>query len=170
MVATVSIKEVNGASAGTPTTVTAVRFCTTDDYNPLLTYPLVKPAAGSNYSYMKSTYLNADTAPAGTINNIKWYTDGTIGWTGVTIQAGTTDTYAQATGTQGTTGDQMTGKTNQASAATFTSASPLAVPGSIDNPNTGKISGYVVTQAVVGTGAAAGTLAAETITFCYDET
>ena len=64
----------------------------------------------------------------------------------------------------------MTGKTNQASAATFTSAAPLSVPGTISNPNTGKISDYVVMQAVVGTTAVAGTLAAETITFQYDET
>ena len=170
MAATVSIKEVNGASTGTPTTITASRFCTTDSYNPTTTYPLVKPAAGSNYSYVKSFYLNADTTPAGTINNIKWYTDGAIGWTGVTFQAGTSASYAQATGTQGTTASQMTGKTNQASADTFTSGAPLSVTGTISNPSTGKISDYVLCQAVVSTSAVAGTLAAETITWQYDET
>lgn len=170
MAATISVQEVNGASAGTPNAVTNVRFCTADAYNPGTANPLVKPSAGSNYSYKKSIYLNADTSPSGTINNIKWYTDGTIGWTGVIIQAGTTDTYAQATGTEGTTGAQMTGQTNQASAATFTSASPLSVPGSISNPDTGKISDYVVLQAVLSTSAVAGTLTAETASFSYDET
>jgi hypothetical protein len=167
MPATISVKEVNGASAGTPNTITAARFCTADSYNPGTNNPLVKPSSGSNYSYKKSFYLNADTSPAGTINNIKWYTDGTIGWTGVTIQAKTAETYAQATGTEGTTGDQMTGGT---SAATYTSAAPLSVTGTISNPSTGKISHYVELQAVLSTSAVAGTLDAETITWKYDET
>lgn len=167
MAATVSIKEVNGASAGTPNTITSARFCTADAYNPGTDNPLVKPTSGSNYSYKKSFYLNADTSPSGTINNIKWYSDGTIGWTGVTIQVKTAETYAQATGTEGTTGAEMTGG---ASAATYTSASPLSVTGSISNPDTGKISHYVEMQAVVSTDAVAGSLAAETMTFKYDET
>jgi hypothetical protein len=167
MAATLSVKEVNGASSGTPTTVTASRFCTDDLVTPGVVSPLVRPAAGSNYSYVKSFYINADTTPAGTINNIKWYTDGTIGWTGVTIQAKTINTYTQATGTPNTTGAQMTGG---ADASTLTSASPLSVTGTLSNPSTGKISDYVLIQAVVGTTAVAGTLAAETLTWRYDET
>ncbi len=169
MSATISIKEVNGASTGTPTTVTAVRFCTDDLVNPTTTSPLVKPSAGSNYSYKKSTYLNADTTPSGTINNVKWFTDGTIGWTGVTIQAGTAAAYAQATGTPNTTGTQMTAQGSQADASTFTTGSPLAVTGTLSNPSTGKISDHVVFQAVLSTSAVAGTLASETITWRYDE-
>jgi hypothetical protein len=168
MAATVSIKEINGASTGTPTTVTSVRFCTEDAYNPGTTDPLVVPAtAGTNYSYKKTHYLNADTSPAGTINNIKWYTDGTIGWTGVTIQVKASTTYAQATGTVGVTGDVLSGG---ADASGKTSASPLTLTGSIANPDTGKISQIVETQGVVSDAAVAGTLSAETITFQYDET
>lgn len=167
MSATVSVKEVNGASAGTPVTVTNSRFCTTDDDNPLLTYPLIKPAAGSNYSYKKSLYLNADTAPAGTINNIKFFCDGDIGWTGVVVKGKVADAYTQATGTPATTGDELADATDIES---YTSASPLSLTGSIDNPDTGKISQYLELQAVIGTGAGAGALTPETCTFRYDET
>ena len=129
---------------------------------------MVKPApSGTHYSYKKSTYLNADTSPTGTINNVKWFTDGAIGWTGVTLNAKTVTAYAQATGTEGTTGEEMSGGTN---ASGYTSGSPLSVGGSIDNPSTGKISDYVEMQAVLSDSAVAGTLAAETITWRYDET
>lgn len=64
MTATVSVKECNG-SGPTATTVTSVRYCTSDTYNPGTSYPIVKPAAGTNYSYWKHHYLNADTAPSG---------------------------------------------------------------------------------------------------------
>ena len=168
MAATISVKEVNGAPAGTPTTVTAPRLCTKDMYNPVATYPLVKPVAGINRSYWKSFYLNADDSPTGTINNIKWYTDGTIAWTGVTLYVGTTDTYTQATGTEGTSGDDSAVAITDAS--TYTSAAPLSVAGSITNPNTGKISDYVIEQADLADTAVAGTLSAETMSFRYDET
>jgi hypothetical protein len=165
MAATVSIKEVNGAGA-TATTVTSARFCTSDTYNPGTSFPLIKPTSGTNYSYVKTFYLNADTAPTGTINNVKFYADGTIGWTGVTISAKTSSTYSQATGTEGTTAAAMSGG---ADVATYTSASPLSVTGSI-NATTGKISDYVLLQAAVGTTATTGTTASETMTFRYDET
>lgn len=174
MAATISIKELNGASSGTPSTVTNVRLCTADAYNPGTANPLVKPSAGSNYSYWKSIYLNADTSPSGTINNIKWYTDGTIGWTGVTLKAGVVNTYDQATGTEGTTGDEANAghaeTPTMTDAATYTSASPLSLTGSINNPSTGKISQILILQATVSTSAVAGALSAETATFAYDET
>ncbi len=170
--ATISIKEVNGAAAGTPTTITTPRLCTSDTYNPGTSYPIVKPAAGSNYSYWKSWYLNADTTPAGTINNVKVYTDGSIGWSGVTLKFGTKATYTQATGTQDTTGnDAASGLSiTMTDASTYISASPLSITGTIANPSTGKITDYLIVQATVSTSATAGTLSAETITFRYDET
>jgi len=167
MAATVSVKECNGAGP-TATTITTSRLCTSDAYNPGTNYPLIKPSAGTNRSYTKTYYLNADTTPSGTINNIKWYTDGAIGWTGVTLFAGTNASYTQATGTQGTTGDDSAVATTDAS--TLTSAAPLSVSGTLSNPSTGKISDYVMVQADLSTSATAGTLAAETITWRYDET
>lgn len=171
MAATVSVQELNGADAGTPNAITNCRYCTADEYNPGTDHPMVKPAAGVYYSYVKHVYLNADTSPTGTINNIKWFCDGAIGWTGVTIKVGTDATYTPATGTESTTGDEYTHTTLQDNSATpYTSAAPLSVPGSIDNPNTGKVSDYVISQVTISTGATAGGLAAETVTFRYDET
>jgi hypothetical protein len=170
MAATISVKECNGAGP-TATTITNCRYCTSDTYTPGTNYPMVKPAAGSNYSYWKHVYLNADDSPAGTINNIKWYCDGTIGWSGVVLKVGAHDSYTQATGTEGTTGDVYSHVTLQDCSATpYTSASPLSVAGTISNPSTGKISDYVISQVTVSTSATAGTLAAETVTFRYDET
>lgn len=167
MSATTSIKQVVGAGAGTATTITNLRHNTDDTVNPGTTNPLVKPNSGTNYGFWKTVYLNADTAPSGVINNVRFFSDGTIGWTGVTLYGGTTTAYTEATGTAGTTGDLSGTATTDIS--TYTSGSPLAVAGSI-TAATGAISAYVVLQARVSTAAVAGTLAAETTTFRYDET
>lgn len=167
MAATVSVKQSVGAGPSN-TTITNLRFNTDDTVNPGTTNPLVKPAAGTNRSYWKTVYLNADTSPSGTINNCKIYSDGTIGWTGVTLYLGSSGSYTQATGTPGTTGDDSSVAT--ADIAGFTSGAPKSLTGSIDNPATGKITDYVVMQTDLSTSAVAGTLAAETLTFQYDET
>ena len=162
-----SIKEVNGASAGTATTVTNVRFCTTDDDAPGTNYPMVKPGTGNtNYSFKKTVYLNADTSPSSIINNIKFYCDGTIGWTGVDVKVKAANSYTQATGTEGSSGDELADATD---IETYTSASPLSLTGSVSNPDTGKVSQYLEMQAIVSDSAVAGSLAAETCTFRYDE-
>jgi len=167
MSATISVKEVNGGATPVATTITNSRFCTKDDYNPELENPLVKPETGlTNYSFKKSLYLNADTAPSGTINNIKFYCDGTIGWTGVDVEGKAADAYTEPTGTEGTTGDDNDGTNIE----TYTSVSPLSLAGSITNPSTGKVSQYLELQAVVSDAAEAGALAPETCTFRYDET
>lgn len=167
MAATVSVKQCTG-TAPTATTITNLRFNTDDTVNPGTTNPLVKPSTGTNRSFWKTVYLNADTSPSGTINNCKIYCDGSIGWTGCTLYIGSTGTYSQATGTEGTTGNDSSVAT--ANIEDFTSGSPKSLTGSIDNPNTGKITDYVVMQVDLSTSAVAGTLSQETITFQYDET
>jgi len=163
-----SVKEVNGGATPVDTTVTNVRFCTNDEYDPGTDYPMVKPeAAATNYSFKKTIYLNADTTPTGTINNIKFYTDGEIGWVGVVVEGAVADAYTEPEGTPGTSGDDEGLNTD---IATYTSAAPLSMTGSIDNPSTGKVSQYLEMQAVVSDTAGAGSLAAETCTFRYDET
>lgn len=166
MAATVSVKEVNGASAGTPTTVTNSRFCTKDIYNPGTGDVLVKPnTGGTNYSFKKTLYLNADTAPSTSINNVKFFCDGTIGWTGVTAKVKPVDSYTQATGTDDVTGDVLAGATD---ITTYVTASPLALTGSVAAA-TGKISQYLELQAIISDAAGPGALSAETCTFRYDE-
>lgn len=167
MAATVSVKQAN-STGPTATTITNVRFNTDDTVNPGTTNPLVKPAASVNRSYWKTVYLNADTSPSGTINNVKIYCDGSIGWTGCTLYLGSTGTYSQATGSAGTSGDDSTVAT--ANIQNYTSGAPKSLTGSISNPSTGRISDYVVMQVDVSTSAVAGTLSTETVTFQYDET
>jgi hypothetical protein len=167
MPATLSVKQAVGATP-TLTSITNLRHNTDDTVNPGTTNPLVRPAAGTNYGFWKTVFLNADTTPSGTINNIRFFSDGAIGWTGVVLNAGTNASYTQATGTVGTTGDVSGVAT--VDVATYTASAPLSVAGSINNPSTGKISDYVVLQAAVGTTAVAGTLASETLTWRYDET
>lgn len=166
--------DVSGGSGST-------RASTSDAPTPGTTNPIPIPAAGTNYSFWVVLQLNAFTTPAGTINNIKWYLDGTNSWTGVTFEVGTSPVYTQATGTTGATGDQLT-DTNYTvgtltpttptadNGFTYTSASPLAVTGTLSNPATGAIGDFVAYQLSVGTTAGAGTLSAENITFQYDET
>jgi len=167
MSATVSVKQSVGAGPS-DTTITNLRFNTDDTINPGVVNPMVKPSAGTNRSYAKTVYLNADDSPSGTINNVKIYCDGSIDWTGCTLFIGSTGSYAQATGTPGTTGDDNSVAT--ANMEDFTSGSEKSLTGTISNPDTGKISDYVVMQVDLSTDAVAGTLATETITFQYDET
>ena len=167
MAARVSTIQETGAGP-TTTAVTNVRFNTDDTANPGTTNPLVKPAAGTNRSYWKTVYLNADTTPSGTIDNVRIHSDGAIGWTGIEVYAGSTGTYTQATGTPGTTGTDSTVAT--ANIEAWVTGAKKQLTGSISNPSTGRITDHVVMQADLSTSAVAGTLAAETVTWTYDET
>lgn len=180
MAATVTIRRWTGSSGGpTKTDITSAntRASTSDAASPGTSDPIPVPGAGSNYSYWVTTRLSADTTPAGTINNINWYTDGGNGFgTGVTCVGVDADSYVQATGTQGTSGTQLTTGNHAGLSGTpgsvfdFTSGSPLAITGSIDNPSTGDFGDFVVYQIAVGTTAGPGATATETFTWVYDET
>ena len=147
--------------------------------------PIPVPAAGTNYSYWKQIYLKCTVAPSTQIDNVKWYTDGGGFGTGITIKAGTeTPTknsgsdagYEVATGTPGSTGNEMVaahaGLTGSADAFGFTSGSPKSVSiseaGNIINAMN-ETTDYLILQAEVGTAAAAGTPSNETVTWQWDE-
>lgn len=151
--------------------------------------PIQIPDAGSNYSYWVSTRLACTVTPSGTIDNLRWYTDGANNFgTGVTCVVGvadytdvTNDGYRIATGTPGVSGDELDevaydsltdlgGSVFVDNAFDYTSGSPLALAGSVSNPSTGNLGDFVVYQLVIGTTAAPGATAAETFTFKYDET
>jgi hypothetical protein len=185
MAATVTVRRHTGtAGSQTKTDITSAttRASASDAPAPGTADPIPIPGAGTNYSYWVSTRLSADTTPAGTINNLKWYSDGSNNYgTGVTCVAadastGGNDGYIQATGTQGTTGTELTqgnhGGLDQAPFDAFskTSGSPQALGGSIDNPSTGDFGDFVVLQIEVASTAGPGTLSAETFTYQMDET
>jgi hypothetical protein len=179
MAATVTIRRHTGAGP-TKTDITSINTrANAEDAHTTAgtTNPIQIPAAGTNYSYWVCTRLSVDVTMAGTINNLKWYTDGTISFgTGVTCKMNTATGYVQATGTAGTTGIQLT-TGNYATLAgaptdafAFTSGSPKSVTGTMSNPSTGDLGDYVVYQVEVGTTAGPGATPSETFTFKYDET
>ena len=166
MPATVSLKQCIGAGP-TVTSITNLRLNTDDTVNPGSTNPLVQPAAGMLRSYWKTVYLNADTSPTGEINNVQIYCDGAIGWTGCDVFVGSSGVYTQATGTLGVTGDDSSVAT--ANMENFIETSPKQLTGSIVNPNTGRITDYIVFQVDLTHSAKGQALNPETITIAYDE-
>jgi hypothetical protein len=139
--------------------------------------PIRVPTTGTNYSFWVSTRLSATTSPSGTINNLRWYTDGSNNFgTGVTCKGQNATSYVQATGTTGTTGTQLTtgahaGLTGSpVNVFTYTSASPKSLSGSISNPSTGDFGDFFVYQIEVDTTAGPGVTNQETFTWVYDET
>lgn len=139
--------------------------------------PIVVPTSGTNYSFWAVTRLFYSGSGTGTINNVKWYTDGVNGLgTGVSLKMQAASGYVQATGTAGTTGSVLN-TTNYATlsgapvdAFTKTSGSPLSVSGSATNPNNSEISDFVVLQVEVGTTASQGATPTESMTWQYDST
>ena len=154
---------------------TNVRFKLSDDNTQDANNPCVRPAAGTNYSWWKCIKLYASVAPDTGINNVKIYTDGSLPWTGCTVQVGnnTVGTYDQATG-GGDSGDEMGANYTPTlggtvSLYTYNVGSVKPVSGSI-GAATGAISDYVVLQLDITSTATGGAQAAETITWRYDET
>jgi hypothetical protein len=145
---------------------------TIDDANPIP----IPTGATPNRSFWKTITLWAETSPTGTINNIKFYTDGGGFGTGITTYVGdeTSTTYDQATGTVGTTGDEMVASHSEITAKTdafsYTSTVPKDVSGSITTPSTGRISDYIVLQLDVASSSSPGNLSNETLVLRYDET
>lgn len=178
MAATVIINRLTGAGP-TKTDITSsnTRMSASDDPAPGTANPVPIPGAGTNYSFWVSTRLEATVTPDGTINNIQWYTDGTGSFgTGVTCVGQDATAYDQASGTVGTSGDELTtGNYTTLTGApvdvfTFDSGSPKSISGSLTNPTTGDFGNLFVYQAAVGTTASAGASAQETFTWQYDET
>ncbi len=136
---------------------------------------ILVPTSGTNYSYWVVTRLDVTAITSGTVDNVKWYTDGSNNFgTGVTCKVNTATGYVQATGTAGTSGTQLT-TGNYATLAGapsdafgYTSGSPLSVSGS--TTSTGQFGDRVVYQIEVGTTAASGATAQETFTWKYDDT
>lgn len=194
MVAAFSVYYDFGGTDGTPGTSTdvdalgppAIRFKTADDATIDSNNPVPIPAAGTNYSYWKQIYLKCDTAPDTQVDNIKFYTDGTGFGTGITLNvgnqfpthnSGSNAGYEVATGTGGTSGDEVVanhaGITTVSSAFSYTSGSPLSGPTISEDSSIinaiGESTNYLVLQLAVINTATPGNKSNETLTFQYDE-
>jgi len=199
LVATVKVQEVNGASptytdksVGSP-----ARFCTADSASPGTGNPCVIPPSGQTYySYWKHFCLDIATGTGFTkINNVRFYSDGTISWTlgtGGRVVAGQRDDpggdgghgvpigtdYQQSAGTEGTTGYAIKVAVNGhayykdetaavVAITTFTSGAPCTVD-SADHVAAEKTKAIVL-QTEQKDDATQGEQADETFTFIYDE-
>lgn len=185
MAATVIINRHTGAAGSqvkTDITSATTRASTSDAPAPGAADPIPIPAAGTNRSFWVTTRLECAVTPSGTIDNLRWFADGANGFgTGVTCvgrdaSTGANAGYRQATGTQGTTGDELTTGNHTgldgapADVFTHTSGSPRALGGSIVNPSTGEFGDFFVYSIEVGSTAGPGVVPTETFSFRYDET
>lgn len=193
MVATVTVQEING-STPTYSSLTSARYCTIDSAIPGSANSLPIPSSGSiNFSFWKHHILLI-TGTFTRVENIRWYTDGTVGWnigtsgkfyvgcrTSGDSGASTSNAYYQASGTVGTTGISIIASSGAGGHQFYngqTSGMRLASLFTTGNPLTIDTNGYVaanakskavVTQVTVDDDATAGTQTAETVTFRYDE-
>lgn len=179
MAATVQIRRWTASTATpTKTNITSIKtranaydgHSTGDTTNPILI-----PSTGTNYSYWVVSRLYAQSAPTGTINNIKWYSDGTdsLG-TGVGCVGNDATAYVQATGTPGETGTVL----NTTNYVTLTGAptdvfawdstTMKSISGS--TTTTGDFGNFFVYQMTVLNTASPGGTGVETFTWQYDET
>jgi hypothetical protein len=185
MAATVQVGRKTAAAPGTFADISGINTrANAEDTNTVAgtANPIRIPAAGTNYSYWVTTRLKVTVTPAGTIDNLRWFTDGANNFgTGVTAKGAKASTgadagYRIATGTPGTTGTQLLQANHSgldeapADVFGFTSASPKALTGTISNPTTGEFGDHWVYQIEVGTTAGPGATAQETFTWRYDET
>jgi hypothetical protein len=162
MPATVQIIEKNGAG-GTATDKTGgtVRLKKADNSTVDLVAPLVRPGAGSDWSFEKWLRLNVTGGTYTQITAVRAYTDGSSGLgTGVNLWARAVASYA--------TPAQGTASTGYANAFTYTTGAPLSL-GAGPFTGTGERGDHLVLLAEVQSTAAGGLTASEAINFAWDE-
>jgi hypothetical protein len=159
---------------------------------PQITYPVPIPSVGYNYSYWKHVCL--DIAGSFTkVDNIRHYSDGAVNWNfggggallrgardsgdqgvGVDTANSHSDGYEQATGVEGTSGDEIEDHYTFFSGQTIPivdiEGDLVGSPAIVDlagETAAGK-SKAIVLQAKVDTDATSGVQTAETLTWKYD--
>lgn len=162
MAATVQIVEKNGAG-GTQTDKTSgtIRFKNADNSTVDTSNPMVKPGAGTDFSFEKWLRFNVSGGTYTEISNIKAYSDGANGLgTGISLYAKAVTAFAtpaEATSTAGYT-----------DFFTYTSGSPLTL-GAGPYTSTGEKGDHLVMMMGVGTTASGGMTPTETLTIAWDE-
>lgn len=162
MPATVQIVEKTGAG-GTQTDKTSgtIRFKNADNATVDTSNPMVKPGAGTDYSFEKWVRLNVSGGTYTEITNIKAYCDGAVSFgTGVTVYAKAVTAYA--------TPAEATGTAGYADISTYTSGSALTL-GAGPYTSTGEKADHLVMMMGVGTTASGGLTPTETLTIAWDE-
>jgi len=137
------------------------------------------PSGADVFSFWKHFFLHCTVAPSVLINNMKYYTDGALGFTGVTINVGDgTQTKNSGSSAGYDPGQALVLTTHDTIAAvtslfTFTSGAPRTVSiseASSQIDATGETTDYVVLSMTVSNAAVQGIQApAETTTWEWDE-
>jgi len=192
LVATVNVQQITGAPASKVynTIATSTRLQTKDQFAPTDTsFPIPIPTSGFKHSYWVSICLDLSGAFT-KINNIKFWSDGAIGWnfgTGGELRRGKRDTgdqgcpdtsYEQAAGTEGDTGYAIEDATNgndyykgqstpTQNVANDTSGNKCQVD-TTDYTSAGKTK-HLVLQCKIANDAVQGEQNGEVLTFSYDE-
>ncbi|MFH0938237.1 MAG: hypothetical protein V1899_03015 [Planctomycetota bacterium] len=165
MSANVKVYSWHGAGAGSGADITSadVRFRLSDVDTGDTANPVVIPAAGTNYSWLKNLRLYATTSPASIIDNLKFYSDGVAWATGITVKGKASDTYVDPVANGASI---LAGATDL---YTYTTGAPLSLTGSISNPTTGDFGQFVVAQLLMASTASPGVSTGRTYYFRYDE-
>ena len=162
MAATVQILEKNGAGpTTTDKTAGTIRFKNADNATVDLVNPMVKPGAGSDWSFEKWVRFNVSGGSYTEIRNIVAYTDGSSGW-GSGINLWWKGVAAYATPAEGTSSAGYT------DGFTYVSGAPLTL-GAGPFTSTGEKGNHLVMLAEVQSTATAGLKSAETLTIAWDE-
>ena len=165
MAATVQIQEINGAGAtATDKTSGTIRFKNADNSTVDTVNPMVKPTSGTDWSYKKWLAFNVTAGTYTSITNIKTYSDGSNGWTGIKLFA------KSATSTYSTPAEE-TATTGYLDFFGYTANGALTVGGAggATYSSTGIKGNYIEMAMEVYSTAGAGTLAGETMTWSWDE-
>jgi hypothetical protein len=166
MAATVDIYERNGTgviASSTAKTAGTIRFKNADNNAVDSNNPMVIPTSGSDWSFEKWLSLRiTGTKPADNISNLRFYTDGTIGFgTGITVWARSATAFSAPA--------EPTTSTGLTTAGAFTSGSPLSLAGGPWSGTSTFVGSSVVLSMEVTSAATVGALTAETVTWAYDE-
>jgi hypothetical protein len=162
MVASLSVRVYNGASAGTESgVVTGIDFISADNSTNTLANRQANPITVGTRSYEKWLKLKIDTAPQNSVSNFKIWGDG----------ATTTSTTLYFTGAY-VTGATPTNASSTVANVVFTNFSSSGTAATWDAPAytaTNATTKYAVFQLAIGADCAPGNWTQETINYSYDE-
>lgn len=161
MAATLNINEKNGAGqTATQKTGAELRFKNADNASADSNNKMVVPTSGSDFSFDKWLRANV-TGTFTSIENVRFYTDGSGFGTGVLLWAKTQASYS--------TPVEATANTGYNNAFSYNSGSSLLL-GAGPFTTTGDIASYLVLMMEVQSTASQGSLTPEVLTISFDET
>ena len=170
MASTIQLHEMSALTTGTDKTSGTVRFKAADNATVDTSNPLVVPSEGTTYSYTKQLRAYMEAAPASSVSNLQWYSDGANGFgTGITVNVinrGTTFATQIAT--------EPPYSASMATLFNYTSGTPLDGDATDAGPFTPSdddsyIGDLILLQMAISTNATNGIKSAESLTLSYDE-